>query len=217
MLDRPSGDRRSCTRSTATGSGRAASRQARAERALLRDAARAPLRPPRPSDRASARRVARAPAAAALRRSRASASARTGCGGASFTHFYRLPRTTPRHTVEMQPRRAAPHRRASPTPADRRLVLVPGRRGEATRRARCSRSTASSRSAIRPAAPGLALAVQVLAGRALRGAARAHRRRRAGASSSPARRTRASARWSTRSSRRSEPARARASPISAGS
>ena len=91
--------------------------------------------------------------------------ARAGCGGAHFTHFYRLPRATPRHTVETQPRRAAPHRHLSRTRADR--ARAGARRGRATRSVAALLAQHGAGGArLRAGASGLALAVQVLAGRA---------------------------------------------------
>ena len=70
-----------------------------AESRLLRALRARKLRSARAPDRAPARPDARAPAAAALRGDAASESAAAAVAR-HFTHFYRLPRSTPRHTVE---------------------------------------------------------------------------------------------------------------------
>ena len=79
----------------------------------------------------------------------------------SFTHYYRLPRSTPRHTGRMQSRRLAPHRHAADLGGEG-AGAGPG--DAATPRARALlEQHGVAVEALRPAASGIALAVQVLA------------------------------------------------------
>ena len=166
--------------------------------AAAQGAARAPLRPARASHRASARRMARPRCSSRATPSRASANARTGLWRTSFTHLYRLPRATPRHTVECN---LDALRRIGLQPADedKRLVLCPDDKSAARVR-NLLRATGAGVASLRPDAPGFALAVQMLAAGALGGAARPPRRGRAAHRASPGRPTRANARSSTPSS-----------------
>ena len=194
-----------CTRSTATGRSGASSTQLRERVDAAAPAARAPLRSARASHRASARPDARAPAASALRRS--PASARSGarcCGGAHFTHFYRLPARTERHVVEQNldalRRIGIVSGRGGPAPG-----AGPGRRRAAARSRHCSRSTASRPREFVQVHPGSRWLFKCWP--AERTAALLERIVAAGlrASSSPARPTNASARSSRRDAGRAAP------------
>ncbi len=142
--------------------------QLREEWALLSRAARARLRPPRSSDRASARADARAPAAAALvgdARARAARAAVAAPASRISTGCRRAPSGTWSSRTSTRCGASA----CSRTQADRALVLVPG--ADAEREGRRAARRARPRAArIRADAPGIALALQVLAGGAHRGA-----------------------------------------------
>ena len=129
-----------------------------------------------------------------------------------FTHFYRLPRQTPRHAVEAN------------LDALRRIGVLPGTGGqEARARPGCGRACARRRAVararrdadeLRARASRLAVALQVPAGGAAAQRSSTGSPRADTGSSSPARRTRASARSSTRYARSSRRRRARKSRIS---
>src|SRR5665213_2984862 len=87
-----------------------------------------------------------------------------------FTHFYPLPRATPRHAVEAN-LDALRRIGVQPSAADKEVLLAPS----AAARARVD---ALLRERIRARTPGIALDVQVLDRRAIRGAVRPHRCRR---------------------------------------
>ena len=155
------------------------------EWALLRGAARAPLRPARPSHRASARPDARAPAAAALRRSRASARSARRCGGAHFTHFYRC-RRAPSATWSSRTSTRCAASACIPTRRPQAGAGA-GRRGEAQRRRDCSREHGLAQRAFVQVHPGSRWLFKCWPRRAHGRAARPHRRRRLRGRRSPAR------------------------------
>ena len=116
--------------------------QARGELAAVARAARAALRPRRPSHRAPARRLAHAARRRALRRRAASARAPAGSGAAASRIATCCRASTPRHTVEAESRRAAPHRHLAGRCATRRWCSCPAPTPRRASR-RCSRRTAS--------------------------------------------------------------------------
>ena len=199
---RPSGDRAAAHDRPRLEAARASLAQVARRMGAAARAARAPLRPPRPPDRAPARPHARAPAAAALRRSRASAtSARravaartsrisTGCRRARARHMVE-PNLDALRRIGIYPDDGRPQAWCW-CPAPRREARVDALLARARPRAarRSCRCIPGSRWLFKcwPAERTAALLDRIVAD-GLR------------ASSSPARRTSASARSSTRCSR----------------
>ena len=110
------------------------------------------------------------PAAAALRASTRERDARALAVAPQLHAFLPAAATDAAPHRRSQSRRAAPHRHASPTPGDKALVLVPGRRRDGARATALLAQHGLAPQAFHPAASRFALAVQVLARRALRGA-----------------------------------------------